>query len=154
MVKTTTQIRNIEFIGEHKNDSIVIGNYGDARLTARGNFNLSGIIFCRRSTVELNLSGAGTVTFTGSCKRLFVQGIDGDCVLNLSHLSCEVVRVEAGKGKSVIILGRTKKIELLNLYNDAVVKYEGKPLLVNYSLSGNAKIECWKTPAIAEVTTG
>ena len=51
MIRTTPSSRNIEFIGEHKNDSIVIGNYGDARFTAKGNFTLSGIIFCRRSTV-------------------------------------------------------------------------------------------------------
>jgi len=127
----------------------VIGNYGDAKLTAKGNFVLSGIIFCRRNTVEFNLTGAGTASFTGACKTLLVQGIDGDCVLNLSNLSCEVVRVESGKGNSVIILGRTKRIELLNLDNDAIVKYEGRPLLVNYTLSGNSKIECWKTALTA-----
>ena len=149
MIRTTTLSRNIEFIGEHKNDSIVIGNYGDAKLTAKGNFILSGIIFCRRSTVEFNLAGTGRVSFTGACKTLLVQGIDGDCVLELSNLSCEIVRVESGRGNSMILLGKTKRIELLNLDNEAIVKYEGKPLLVNYTLGGNSKIECWKTPAIA-----
>ena len=59
MVKSFAKARNFEFIGDHNNDSIVIGNYGDAKITAIGNFNLSGIIYCGKNTIEFNMAGAG-----------------------------------------------------------------------------------------------
>jgi hypothetical protein len=58
MIKTavtaTTPSRKIEFIGAHKDDSIVIGNYGDVQFVAKGNFDLSGLIYCGKNTVEFN----------------------------------------------------------------------------------------------------
>src|SRR5258706_5403857 len=51
--------RNFEFIGNHQNNSILVGNYGDAKIKAIGNFNLSGLIYCRQSTVEINMAGRG-----------------------------------------------------------------------------------------------
>jgi len=59
MVKSFAKARTFEFIGDHNNDSIVIGNYGDAKITAIGNFNLSGIIYCGKNTIEFNMAGAG-----------------------------------------------------------------------------------------------
>jgi hypothetical protein len=136
--------RKIEFIGEHKNDSIVIGNYGDATFIAKGNFDLSGLIYCGKNTVEFNIEGEGTITFTGVCKKLLIRGMKGNCSLDLSDLTSELVWCESVKGKSVITLGPTKIIELLSLDEDALVRYEGKPVVLNYSLRGNSRIECWK----------
>lgn len=145
MVKSFAKARNIEFVGDHKNDSIVIGNYGDAKITAIGNFSLSGLIYCGKNTVEFNISGEGAVSFTGVCKKLMIRGMDGNCTLDLSRLSSDVVWCESVKGNSIIILGPTRLIELINLDDEAVVKYEGKPLLLNYSLRGNSKIVGWKS---------
>ena len=50
-IKNSIPSRRIEFIGTYKDDSIVIGNYGDARFIAQGNFELSGLIFCSKNTV-------------------------------------------------------------------------------------------------------
>ena len=144
MVKSFAKARNIEFIGDHRNDSIVIGNYGDAKITAIGNFNLSGLIYCGKNTVEFNMNGAGEASFTGVCKKLMIRGMDGNCTLDLSQLTCDTVWCESVKGNSVIILGTVRLIELINLDNEAVVKYEGKPLLLNYSLRGNSRIMGWK----------
>jgi len=144
MVKSITKPRNIEFIGDYREDSIVIGNYGDAKITAIGNFSLSGLIYCSKSTVEFTMGGAGKASFTGICKNLMIRGMDGNCTLDLSGLTCEVVRCESVKGNSVVLLGPTRLIELISLDNDAVVKYEGKPQLLNYSLRGNSKILGWK----------
>ncbi len=141
MQKNTNQPRRIEFIGNHKNDSIVIGNYGDVRLIAKGTFDLSGLIYCGKNTVEINLAGEGVVAFSGICKKLMLRGIDGACTLNLTNLSCDTVWCESVKGKSVINLGPTRLIELISLDNEAVVRYPGKALLLNYSLRGNSKIE-------------
>jgi hypothetical protein len=140
--------RKIEFIGDHKNDSIVIGNYGDATFIAKGNFNLSGLIYCGKNTVELNISGEGNITFTGVCKKLLIRRMEGNCNLDLSDMTCELVWCECIKGKSVITLGQTKIIELLSLDDDAVVRCEGKPVILNYSLRGNSRIEGWKNTQV------
>jgi hypothetical protein len=136
--------RKIEFIGEHKSDSIVIGNYGDATFIAKGKFDLSGLIYCGKNTVEFNIAGEGNITFTGVCKKLMIRRMEGNCNLDLSDLTSEQVWCEAIKGQSVITLGPTKIIELLSLDEEALVRYEGKPVLLNYSLRGNSRIECWK----------
>jgi hypothetical protein len=141
MYKVPSQPRRIEFIGTHKNDSIVIGNYGDVRLIAQGNFDLSGLIYCGKNTVEMNLAGDGTVSFSGICKKLMIRGIEGNCRVNLTNLSSDTVWCESVKGKSVINLGPTRLIELISLDHDAVVSYPGKALLLNYALRGNSKIE-------------
>jgi hypothetical protein len=133
--------RHLEFIGDHANDSIVLGNYGDAKITAIGTFNLSGLIYCKKNTVEICLDGDGRVTFKGCCKRLLIQNISGECVLDLSEFSCDTVQCLSGKGNSTIILGRTKVIEQLVLGNNAVVRYPGMPLFASYTLNDNAKIE-------------
>jgi len=146
MVKTPLLSRKIEFIGDHKDDSIVIGNYGDVRFFAKGNFDLSGLIYCGKNTVEISLEGDGVVSFKGICKKLLIRGIRGNCTLNLSDLTSHTVWCESVKGNAVITLGPTKLIELISLDNEAVVKYDGKPVLLNYSLRGNSKIEGWKHP--------
>lgn len=145
MQKTPAKPRRIEFIGTHKNDSIVIGNYGDVRLIAQGTFDLSGLIYCGKNTVEINLAGDGTVSFSGVCKKLMIRGIEGNCLLNLTNLSSDTVWCESIKGTSIINLGPTRLIELISLDNEAVVRYPGKALLLNYSLRGNSKIESLET---------
>lgn len=139
--KVSSTPRRIEYIGNHINHSIVIGNYGDVKFVAQGNFNLSGLVYCGKSTVELNVTGDGIISFNGICKRLLIRGIEGSCTLNLSQLTAEVVWCESVKGNSVINLGPTRLIELISLDHDAIVRYPGKPVLLNYSLRGNSRIE-------------
>jgi hypothetical protein len=137
--------RKIEFIGDFTNDSIVIGNYGDATLIAKGNFKLSGLIYCGKNTVEMEIAGEGSIAFKGVCKKLLIRRIEGNCTLDFSNLTTQSIWCEGARGKSVVTFGRTKTIELLSLDEDILVRYEGKPVLLNYSLRGNSKIECWKT---------
>jgi hypothetical protein len=86
------------------------------------------------------MAGDGNASFTGVCKKLLIRGIDGNCRLDLSQVTSDVVWCEAVKGSSIVILGPTRLIELINLDNDAIVQFEGKPVLLNYSLRGNSKI--------------
>jgi hypothetical protein len=148
MLKTETNTaapsRKIEFIGEHKDDSIVIGNYGDAKFVAQGTFDLSGLIYCSKNTVEISLEGDGIVSFKGICKKLIIRGIRGNCTLDLSGMTTQRIWCESVKNNAVITLGTTKIIELISLDDEAVVKYGGKPVLLNYSLRGNSRIEGWK----------
>lgn len=144
MVKSITKTaRRIEYIGAHKNDSIVIGNYGDVKFVAQGTFDLAGLIYCGKSTVEFNIEGDGTITFNGVCKRLIIRGMKGNCTLDLRNLTCQNVWCESIKDNSIVILGNIKVIELISLDHEAVVRYEGKPVLMNYSVRGNARIEGW-----------
>lgn len=142
--KPTAVPRKIEFIGSHKDDAIVIGNYGDAKFVAKGTFDLSGLIFCSKSTVEISLEGEGTVAFRGTCKKLIIRGIRGNCTLDLSGMTTQRVWCESVKDNAVIILGTTRVIELISLDDEAVVKYPGKPVVMNYALRGNSRIESWK----------
>jgi hypothetical protein len=145
MIKTKNPtFRKIEFIGDYKDDSIVIGNYGDARFVAKGNFELSGLIYCGKNTVEFNIEGDGIISFKGICRKLLIRGIHGNCTLDLSMVTSQMIWCEAVKGSPVITFGPTKVIELISLDNDAIVRYEGKPVLLNYTLRGNSKIENWK----------
>ncbi len=145
VTKTASPSRTIEFIGDHKDDSIVIGNYGDAKFFAKGTFDLSGLIYCSKNTVEISLEGAGMVSFKGICKKLIIRGIRGNCTLDLSGLTTQLIWCESVKDNSIITLGTTKIIELISLDDEAVVRYEGKPVLLNYSLRGNSRIEGWKS---------
>jgi|GEM_PF-1219560 len=133
--------RRFEFIGDFKDDSIVIGNYGDATFIAEGNFDLSGLIYCGKNTVELQICGDGSIAFSGICKKLLIKRIHGNCILDLRRLTTETVWCESVKGRSVVTLGPTKTIELISLDEEALVRYDGKPLLLNYSLRGNSRIE-------------
>jgi hypothetical protein len=144
----STKPRKFEFIGDFKDDSIVIGNYGDATVVAKGNFNLSGLIYCGKSTVELQVDGDGSIAFKGVCKKLLIRKVRGNCILDLSDLTCQTIWCESVKGQAVITLGPTRTIELISVADDAVVRYEGKPLILNYSIRGNARIECWSREAL------
>jgi len=146
MVKSEAE-RTHEFIGTHTNDSILIGNYGDAKITASGNFNLSGIIYCRPSTVEITISGEGTARFTGICKKLLIQRVEGNCILDLSNVSCQSVRCEIVKGKSIILLGHIKFVELISVDDESLVTFEGKPLILNHSLYVSSGMESLRNSA-------
>ena len=144
MVKTLlpplSASRNFEFIGDYKDDSIVIGNYGDAKFIAKGNFDLSGLVFCSKNTVEISLEGEGKVSLRGVCKKLVIRGIRGNTTLDLSQLSSKLIWCESIKDQAVIKLGPTKVIELISLDNNASVHYDGKAVLMNYVLRGNSRI--------------
>lgn len=134
-------LRNLEFIGNHENHSILLGDFGDAKITAKGIFNLSGIVLCRKSTLEIFMDGSGLVSLNGHCKTLLIHRLSGDCTLDLTDLACRKVRCESATGKSAILFGRTRVIEQLVLENEAYVRYPKRAVIHNYSISGNARIE-------------
>ena len=141
MVKQQQVERNIQFLGDQKNHSILIGNYGDAKITAIGNFDLSGLIFCRKSKVEFDMAGDGIAKFKGICKELIINRMEGNCTLDLSDLSCQIVRCEVVRGKSVVILGKIRTLELISVDEESSVKYEGGPLIINHSISSTTPVE-------------
>jgi hypothetical protein len=132
--------RLISFVGDHKDHSIIIGNFGDAKVVVQGNFDLSGLVYCPKSTLEINVEGNGKLIFTGSCKRLFIRGVRGNCVLDLSDLTAKSIWCESIKDQATVMLGPTRTIELISAGNKAVVYYEQDSQLQNYAVRDDARI--------------
>jgi hypothetical protein len=139
-MKILKKPRRIEFEGDHKSDSLLIGNYGDVDFVAKGNFDLSGMIYSK-NTVEFTVIGSGTIRFHGFCKKIIIHLVKGDCILDFSELSSKEVCCFSLRDKSSIKLGPTRVISRANVQDEAVFQYSSKPLLQNYSVVGNAKIE-------------
>ena len=142
MYKPLRKFRTVEFIGDTRNHSIVIGDHGDLRMKVKGTFDLSGLIYCLRSTVELTITGDGTVSFRGACKQLILKNIDGNCTVDLSNFYSELVWCESAKGKSQIILGNVKFIESVALDDEASIQYTGNSPVLRYYIRGNSRMYC------------
>jgi hypothetical protein len=128
------------FDGDHTSDSLMIGNYGDVEILARGSFNLSGMIYSK-NTVELTVVGTGNIRFHGYCKKLIIHLVKGECTLDLSKLSSREVLCVSLRDKSKTMIGPTKIITRANVQDEAIFQYSSKPVLQDYSIVGNAKIE-------------
>jgi hypothetical protein len=139
-MKNTPGSRRIEFQGDHKNDSILIGNHGDVEFIANGCFNLSGMIYSK-STVEFTLIGSGLIRFTGFCKKVIVHLVKGDCILDLSEVSSKEVCCFSLRDRSKLMIGPTKVISRANVQDEAIFHYASKPLLRSYSVIGKARLE-------------
>ena len=133
--------RKITYSGEHKDDSLFISNHVNVQLIAEGKFDLLGLMYCPRYSVEFVVSGQGTIFFRGACERLIIKSITGDCLLDLSEVVCKEVQCKSAKGKSIILIGPTKLISQANLAQEAVLQYKGKPLITNCSLKQSARME-------------
>jgi hypothetical protein len=141
VVEMPPALRNLEFIGDHENSSIVLGDYGDAKITAKGNFTLSGIVLCRKNTLEIFLEGSGTLSLKGHCKTLIIHNISGDCTLDVTDLACRKFKCLSATGKASVLLGRTRVIEDVVLGNDAYVRYPKRAVLEHHSITDNARLE-------------
>jgi len=56
-------------------------------------------------------------------------------------LACRSVTCLSASGKSTILLGRTQIIKQLVIGNDTIVRYKGKPKVVEHSITENARFE-------------
>jgi hypothetical protein len=139
-MKNLLKSRKIEFTGDHKNDSLLIGNHGDVQFIANGTFDLSGMIYSKR-TVEFTLVGSGFIRFTGFCKRIIIHLVKGDCVLDLSEVSSKEVCCFSLRDRSKIMLGPTKVITRANVQDEAIFNYSSNALVRSYSVVGRARLE-------------
>ncbi len=133
--------RRIKYSGEQKDESLLISNYGNVSFLAEGKFVLSGLMYCPRYSVEFSVSGQGTISLRGVCKKLIIKNITGDCLLDLSEVVCEEVYCKSAEGKSIILIGSTKLISQANLEEEAILQYKGKPLVTNCTLKQSARME-------------
>jgi hypothetical protein len=135
-----TQRTKMAFEGDHKSDSLMIGNFGDVEFLAKGVFDLSGMIFSKK-TVEFTVIGTGNIKFRGFCKKLIIHLVKGECILDLSALSSKEVICFSLRDKTKTMLGPTKVITRANVQDEAILKYANNALLQDYSIVGKAKIE-------------
>jgi hypothetical protein len=132
--------KKIEYDGHNKVESLLIGNFVDALFVAKGTFDISGMIYSKK-TVEFTVIGNGTVRFSGFCKKVIIHLVKGECILDLSAMTSKEVCCFSVRDRSKILLGPTKVITRANVQDDAVFKYASKPVLKSYSIIGNARIE-------------
>lgn len=128
------------FEGQHRSDSLLIGNYGDVEFLATGSFDLSGMIYSR-NTIEFTVVGTGNIRLHGYCKKVVINLVKGECTLDFSKLSSKEVICISLRDKSRTIIGPTKVITRANVQDEAVFQYQSNPLLQAYSVVGNARIE-------------
>ncbi len=140
--KSRRSKRKFAFSGNSYCDSILIGNYGNARVVAKGQFNLSGILYCLDGRVEVSANGNGHMVFRGKCRHLVIRESDGDCILDFSEVSCDVITCESVKGYTTVILGKTKRVDLVAISEEATVRISSHPLVTARSLEDNARILC------------
>jgi hypothetical protein len=134
--------KKIEYEGDNKADSLLIGNFGDVEFIAKGNFDLSGMIYSKK-TVEFTVIGSGNIRFNGFCKKVIIHLVKGNCTLDLSALTSREVSCISLRDNSKIMVGPTRVITRANVQDEAVFTYASRPLLKNYSIVGNGRIECF-----------
>jgi hypothetical protein len=139
-MKNNKPVRKIEFDGNHKNDSLLIGNFGDVEFTAKGIFDLSGIIYSKKN-VEFTVVGDGLIRFHGVCRKIIIHMVKGNCVLDFSKLTSKEVTCISLRDKSKTMVGPTKIISRANLQDEAILTYDSKARLENFSILGNSRIE-------------
>ena len=132
--------RKIEFDGDHKNDSLLIGNFGDVEFTAKGVFDLSGLIYSKK-TIEFTVIGRGLIRFHGVCHKIIIHLVKGDCIVDFSELTSKEVCCISLRDNSKTMVGPTKIISRANLQDEAILTYCGSPRLESYSVSGSSRIE-------------
>ena len=84
MDKVETGVRRLEYTGKSQDHAILIGNHGNVHFTARGDFELSGSVYCPKYTMKVIVSGSGKVTLQGIRKILIVVKMDGTATLDLT----------------------------------------------------------------------
>ena len=139
-MKNIKPARKIEYDGEHSDDSILIGNFGDVDFIAKGDFQLSGMIYTKQ-TVTFTVLGKGLIKFHGVCNRVVINLVKGDCILDFSELESHEVMCISLRDNSRTTIGRTRLISRANLQDEAVLKYIGNPRIQNYTVSGSSRIE-------------
>lgn len=144
--------RRLEYVGDSVDNSIVIGNYGVVRFSAKGSFDLSGIIYCMKNEIEFNVDGSGNISFLGSCKKLVINVADGNCTLDFSRVRVQELRCESLRGSVELVLGKVKRITRAFLDENAVLKLASRPFIFHSHVESNAKIVYSTMPAEVPTT--
>lgn len=128
------------FSGNVNQDDLLIGSHGNTEIKVKGTFMLSGIIYCPKYSVTLDIKGAGRISFRGKCDRIIIRKISGDCTLDLTDVTCKELKCESLQGKSVVIAGNTRAITPAILSDEATLHVREGQLIFNPVVSEGARI--------------
>ncbi len=134
----------LKYVGEIDTDSIFISNHSNVSLVMNGVFKASGLIYCPRYTVRINLRGHGVVSFHGVCRRMEIK-VSGDCVLDLTQMSIGEVWCEA-RGIAKIITGLTKVVRKAEMHDRTILLTSEQTLITNAVKLGGSRIESIRSP--------
>lgn len=130
----------MEFTGNVEHDDLLIGSHGNTDIKIKGEFQLSGIIYCPKYTVTLDIKGDGKISFRGKCYRIIIKQMQGDCTLDLTDVTYKELHCQSLKGRSVVIAGNARAITPAILSDEAVLHVNERQLIFNPVTSGNSKI--------------
>ena len=88
------------FTGDVAQDDLLIGSHGNTDIKIKGNFRLSGIVYCPRYTLTLDIKGDGRISFRGKCDRIIIKSMEGDCTLDLTGVTYKELHCQSLKGKA------------------------------------------------------
>lgn len=143
----------LSFIGDVNQDDLLIGSHGNTEIKVKGTVNLSGIIYCPKYTVTLEIKGSGQIAFRGKCYRIIIKKMQGDCTLDLANVTCKELQCESLEGKSVVIVGNTRAITPAILADEAILHVHERHLIFNPVTTGNARILTMKSTGLEEEST-
>lgn len=152
MAKGRKRKVKLVFSGEVNHDDLLIGSHGNTELRVRGNFQLSGIIYCPKYTVFLHIKGNGRIAFRGKCHSIVIRQMQGDCTLDLSEVTYKELQCESLQGKSVVIAGNARAITPAILADDATLHVHQRQLIFNPVTTGNARILSTSPSGVEELT--
>lgn len=134
--------RRFSFRGNTCADDILIGNHGNASLSARGHFHLSGILYMLDGKAEFTIEGSGQITFTGKCKHLVIKKSHGDCIIDFSELKSDLITCESLSGQVTVVIGKARRVDIIEMIEDALLRINSNPLVTAHCLDHNARIVC------------
>ncbi len=136
--------RKLRYTGVVETDSIFVSNHGNVSMFMNGTFNASGMIYCPKYTVCLELTGSGLVSFHGVCQRMEIR-IKGNCVLDLTQMDVGEAWCEAHDATK-IVTGPTKVISKVELHDSAILVLTQKTLVIHAIKLGTSRIEGLQYP--------
>lgn len=130
----------LEFIGDVTQDDLLIGSHGDTEIRIKGRFQISGIMYCPKYTVTLNIKGDGRLAFRGKCGRIIIKKMQGNCTLDLTDVTYKELHCQSLQDRSVVIAGNARAITPAFLSGEATLHVHERQLVFNPVTSGNSRI--------------
>jgi len=115
--------RTISYKGQSiVDESLVVGNHGNAHIQIDGHFRIDGLIYCPKKTLKISIKGDGTIKLHGVCKDLDIKYVDGNCFVDFSDLKATEVRCRKVTGSCTLRLGEFRNLAEYNLGQEAVIE--------------------------------
>lgn len=143
----------LEFSGVVERDDILIGSHGNTEIRIKGEFQLSGIIYCPKYTVTLDIKGDGRISFRGKCYTIIIRSMQGNCTLDLTEVTYKELHCQSLKGRANVLAGNARAITPAILADDATLHVHERQLVFNPVTSGNAKIVTTRIAGVEEYSS-